>query len=270
MKKGTFDKGKIKQKDILEIKTDVMKPLIDKYGHPVLIHAVESKKTFLEILHDGEIKLPKDHSNTKKSPYMETFLGIDNSIFLSLGFEYWVNYNFRFSFIFDWSILKHADYYWRPLSFKCYSDIAMWWYENDREYLNLLGKQNAVCGEVVGRYIEGRETNNPLMFFEFWKIEEVLFNFIMKYKKKNVLLKLVKKRVESLRRKYPYTKVLAKRDWCTNNCPEIIYPKSLDLLGSNEFLGFFIDGDVPADVMKVLKSKYSGKILFNGKKIVVL
>ena len=36
---------------------DIAQPFIKKYGHPVIVHAVQDKATFLKILKDGKIKL---------------------------------------------------------------------------------------------------------------------------------------------------------------------------------------------------------------------
>jgi hypothetical protein len=263
-------KGKYKQEHILETKTNVMKPLLKKYGHPVIVHAVEDKTKFLKILESGKIKLPKDHGVQKKAPLMEKILGVDNSIFLSVGFDYWVNYNFKFNLIFDWGILKESDYYWRPLPFKCYTAIVDWWYDNDLDYLYRLRDFNKVSKKVAERYLLGNETGNPLMFFEYWKMEEIVFDFVIKYPRKKKLVNIAKKMMGDLRRTYPYSKILVERDWNSNRCPEIIHHKEIDLSGSPCFLGFFIEGNVPRWLGKILKSKYKGKIIFDGERIEVL
>lgn len=255
-------KGKFKPGDVLEEKVRKMKPFIRKYGHPIIVHAVEDKETFLKILGEGKIKLPKKHNKRKKSPLMEKFLGVDNSIFLSIGFDYWVNYNFKFNFIFDWGILKESDYYWRPLPFKCYTDIAKWWYKNDRTYLEKLGNKNKLCREVVDKFVWSLTSDSYKNFFEFWKIEEIVFDFILKHPKKATLFKIAKKRMNKLKRTYPYSKVLSKRDWNSNRCPEIIHPKGIDLMKSPYFLGFFIDGKIPANVKKILEERYGDKIIY--------
>ena len=104
--------GKYKKENVLETKINITKPLIERYGHPVVVHAVKDKNIFVKILEDGKIGLPRNHGNQKKTPLMEKILGVDNSVFLSVGFDYWVNYNFKFNFLFDWGILKESDYYW--------------------------------------------------------------------------------------------------------------------------------------------------------------
>lgn len=260
-------KGKYKPENILSVKIKTMKPFIRRYGHPVIIHAVEDKNIFSKILNEGKIKLPRHHGNQKKSPLMEKFLGVDNSIFLSVGFDYWVNYNFKYNFIFDLGILKESDYYWRPLPLKCYTDIANWWYKNDRDYLFKLRDYSERCREVVDKFIWSIESSSYKNFFEFWKIEKVVFKFILDHPKKATLFKIAKRRLKNLKRKYPYTKTLAKRDWNTNNFPEIIYHKDIDLMNSLYFLGFFIEGEIPASIRKVLREKYSGKIIFDGRVI---
>jgi len=261
MKKDLWS-GEYKKKDVTKVKIKIHEPLIKKYGHPVLVHAVEDKKTFLKILDGGKIKLPKKHNKRKKAPLMEKILGVDNSIFLSIGFDYLASYDFKFNFVFDWGILKESDYYWRPLPFKCYTDIMNWWYKNDRDYLYEMKGCNKITDEVVGRYLWGKKSGDKLAFFEYWKMEEIVFDFIMKYPKKKLLIEIAKKREENLKRTYPYSKVLARRDWDSNRCPEIIHPREIDLTKSPYFLGFFIEGKVPASMKNILQEKYPGKIIY--------
>ena len=270
VKEKSLWKPKYKSEDILPARISLMKPFLKKYGHPILVHAVESKNAFEEILREGKISLPDEHGKQKKSPLMEKFLGIDNSIFLSMGFDYWTNYGFRYNFIFDWSILGESDYYSRPLPYKCYVDIVDYWYEHDRDYLDKLGDYNSECRKVVDKYIETRHSPVRKNFFQFWKIEDVAFKFILDYPQKNKLFKIARKRMKALKRKYPYSKIVAKRDWPTNRFPEILHLKEIDLMGSPYFLGFFIEGNIPKSLEKILKEKYKGKIIFDGRKIIDL
>ena len=54
MKKNLW-KGKYKQKNILETKVEIMKPFLEKYGHPVVVHAVEDRGKLLKILNSRKI-----------------------------------------------------------------------------------------------------------------------------------------------------------------------------------------------------------------------
>lgn len=269
MKKDLW-KLKFKLDNVLKERVRLMKPLIKKYGHPVLVHAVHNKDTFEKVLGNGKISLPKKHGGEKKSSLMESFLGIDNSIFLSLGFDYWANYGFRYNLIFDWGILKESDYYAKPLPYGCYVDIADYWRVNDSEYLQKLRNYNAECEKVVDKYIETVGSKVKKNYFQFWKIEEEAFSFIMKYPEKKKLFNIARKRMKKLKRSYPYSKTIAKRDWPTRMFPEIIHHKEIGLLKSPYFLGFFIEGKIPKKIEKVLRENYKGKIIFDGKKIGVL
>ena len=50
--------------------------------------------------------------------------------------------------------------------------------------------------------------------------------------------------------------------------PEIISKKPVNLLNNKDFLGFYIRGNIPKDILKMLQREYSDKILFDGKKII--
>jgi hypothetical protein len=269
MKKNIW-KSKFKQQDILPERVKIMKPFIKKYSHPVLVHAVEDAKTFEKIINEGKIRLPNDHGGRKKSPLMEKFLGVDNSIFLSVGFDYWAHYNFKFNLIFDLGILKESDYYARPLPLKCYTDIAIWLFENDLKTLDKLKNKNKTCKEVVDKFIWSLSSDSYKTFIEFWKIEEDIYEIIINHPRKKKLFEIAKKRMLGLKRKYPYTRILAGKDWKTYHHPEIIHSKEIDLLKSPFFLGFFIEGKIPMRIEKILKEKYSEKIVFDGKKIEVI
>jgi len=41
-------------------------------------------------------------------------------------------------------------------------------------------------------------------------------------------------------------------------------------LSSLSFLGFYILGSVPKDILTILKKKFKGKIIFDGKRIEVI
>jgi hypothetical protein len=260
-------KSKFKQSEILNERVAIMKPLIKKYGHPMIVHAIENPISFQKIIKEGRLRLPNDHGVRKKSPLMEKFLGVDNSIFLSVGFDYWAHYNFKFNLIFDWEILKESDYYKRPLPLKCYTDIAIWLYKNDIDSLQRLKNKNKTCKEVVNKFIWSLHSDSFKTFFEFWKIEEDVYDLILKHPKKKELFMIAKKRKGKLLRKYPYSKVLAKKAWKTYHFPEIIHAEEINLMDSPYFLGFFIDDKIPKDVEKILSDKFPEKIIFDGKKI---
>lgn len=84
--------------------------LARKFPKKVVTHAVKDKKTFIRIFEDGQIRLPSQIQRVRKmTPYMEKVLGIENSIYLGLGFVYnSSHHNWPFAFIFDKNILQHS------------------------------------------------------------------------------------------------------------------------------------------------------------------
>jgi len=269
--KNFYDGGKLKTfESKASTKNNLFTPFIKKFGKPPIIHGVDKRDNFLKILQEGIIKLPREHREPKKCLYMENFLGIDNSIFLSLGFDYFIEYDFKFNLIFDLELLKETAYYKRPLPFICYRKIVNYWYDNDKSYLEKFANHNKKCRAVVDHYISQKISDSDVLVFEFWKVEKEVFDFIMKYKKKNVLLKLAKESVKELEIAYPKSKRDAKEVYLLHKCPEILSHKNIDLIKSPYFLGFHIDGKITKKMESLLKEKYSGKIIFDGKKIEVI
>ena len=248
----------------------ISKMFVKKYGDPALFHAVDKKENFIKILNEGKIKLPKEHKQQKKFPYMENILKVDNSIFLSLGPVYYIDYGLKNSLIFDIELLKESEFYKRPLPFKCYRKIVDYWYENDKAYLNNVMRSSEKLNNIIGYYIDQVESNAKVRPLRYWQAEKEFYDAIMKYPKKDKLIKMAKKMQESLLIKWPYSKRTARQKYLRNDCPEIIYPKNINLLERPSFLGFFIAGKIPREIKDILKKKYKGKILFDGRSIEVI
>ena len=83
-------------------------------------------------------------------------------------------------------------------------------------------------------------------------------------------MKNIKKIVKDKYVKYPDSINVAKEIFLNNSAPEIICKKDIDLVNSSYFLGFFIEGKIPRNLDKLLKEKYKGKIIFDGKRIGVI
>ena len=73
--------------------------------------------------------------------------------------------------------------------------------------------------------------------------------------KKTELIKRLNKNRKELYADYPKSRKFAERAYLLNN---------------KLFLGFFIQGNIPEDVMRILKKNFKGKILFDGKKTGVI
>lgn len=268
MKTDVFKKGdKISYKKRFEMRKKLMAPFLKKYHRPVIVHAVHDLRTFEKILKDKKIKLPIRHNTPKKTKYMEKLLKIDNSIFYSLGFIYASAYDFRYNFIFDLNFLKEVDYYSNSIGFKAYKKIAQYWYYNDREYLEKLANKNKTCKEVVDTFINKDYKGKKLMIFDFWRIEKEIFDLINSYSKKKELLKIAKQMKDSLYIRYPASIKDARKGVVSERAVEIIEHKDNDLKNNPYFLGFYIKGKVSNDLIKQLKKDFTGKILFDGRKM---
>jgi hypothetical protein len=263
VKQPSFEQREKERNRISEI-------FVREYGEPVLAHAVDRKESFVKILKQGELKIPKDHNSPKKFLYMERLLGIENSIFLSLGFVYFIDYQLKYNLIFNLDLLKNSDFYKRPLPFKCYRKIIDDWYKKDRKYLNRIMKSSKKMREIIGSYIKLVESNTKVRPLRYWEYEKGFYEAIMKYPKKNKLIRKAKRMQKELLVGWPYSKRSSKKRYLKNDSPEILYHKSIGLLEHPSFMGFFIAGKISKDVQAILKKKYKGKILFDGKKIEVI
>lgn len=245
----------------------LLKPFIDVYGNPVLVHSVDKESTFKKILLSGKLKLPKEHSVIKKTPYMEKMLKIDNGIYYSLGFVYATAYGWKYNLIFDLNFLKDLIYYDNQIIYQCYKSIIDYWYEEDREYLEKLANTNKECRKVVNKYYNEEYGRKKRVLFDFWKIEKDVFNAISKYPNQKEIKKRIKRIEEKYLKKFPSSKRYANEAYLKDRTPEVVGLKENDLLKNKNFIGFYIRGKISKDVLNMLKKKYPGKILFDGVKI---
>ena len=161
-----------------------------KFGKPCLVHAVKNIATLKSILADKLIKVPK--SKKGKSP-MEPILGIDKTVFLSLGFQYnLAHHGWPYALIFDIGLAKsnkiavYSDF----IILGAYKLIVSYWKENDPKYLDVIKSKSPKIRRIIEEFLDtGR--------FAFWKIERELFNALMKYPQKRKLINLIRKYVNS-------------------------------------------------------------------------
>ena len=191
---------------------------------------------------------------------MERLLDIDNGIYYSLGFTYLINYNWKYNLIFDIKYLKELVYYKNNINFHCYKAVIDYWYKNDSEYLKKLARRNKICDEVINKYYKTKQ-------FDFWRIEKETFETINKHKNQKIIKSIIKKVESSFYKKFPASLIDAKKAFFEERTPEMIGLKDNNLLKNKYFLGFYINKKIPKKIMKILKKKYSNKILFNGVKI---
>lgn len=232
-------------------------PFIKRYKHPVLVHGIYNKTNFKKILQAGCLKIPKNHT-ISKDVYMEHILGIDNSIFYSVGFVYFTAYGWKYNLIFDIGYLNECTYYENPVNYGCYKAVIDYWIKNDKKFLSKL-EENTLFKDLMIKY---RSTD----VFEYWKIEQYTFENILKYSKHKTLMLLIKKTASKYYKNHEKSIADVKKYYLTK-VPEVICFKNNDLLKNKYFLGFFIEGKVSKDIKTILKIKYPDKILFDGKKI---
>ncbi len=259
------ERSSIKQRFIERRK--LLKPFIKKYGKPILVHAIDKKSIFKKILKEGELKLPSKHNSSRKTPYMEKFFKSDNGIYYSLGFVYSTAYGWKYNLLFDINYLKELDYYSNHLAYRCYKKIAQYWYEEDKDYLEKLADTNKVCRTVVNKFYNKKYQGKKRVLFDFWKIEKILYYFVENYPKRKEIIKIIKETKKKFEKKYPDSIEDAKRAYLTERSPEIIGLKKNNLLKNKYFLGFYIEGKIPSKIKRILKEKYSNKIIFDGNKI---
>jgi len=240
---------------------------INKYGKPVIVHAMQDKKIFKKVLEEGELKLPKKHDSAKKCPHMEKLLGIDNAIYYSLGFVYNTAYGWKYNIIFDLNYLKDLTYYYNSVNYVCYLAIVKYLAEEDMDSLMKLRNKNKKSKEVVDKFLNETYSGKKRRMFDFWKIEKETFDHIRKYKDKRKLIKIIRDTERKYLKKYPKSKKYSIRSIADRRIPEIIGKKKNNLLKNPHFLGFYIDGKIPPDILTVLKKKYPNKIIFDGKRI---
>ena len=245
----------------------LMNIFIKEYKKPVIIHATHYLKTFEKILDEKMIKLPEEHNSPRISPYLQKFLKTENAIYYSLNFDYALAYGFKYNFIFDLGYLKDLRYYSNAVAYKSYITVARYWYEHDKEYLEKLRNYNEKTKEVIDKFLNTPFNGKKRRLLDFWKIEEILFNFIQKYPDKKKLFRIIKEKERELRVNYPYSIRKAKEEYKTDKAIELIGFKNNDLAKNQYFLGFYIVGAIPKKSMSRLKKDFNDKILFDGKKI---
>ena len=246
---------------------DLLLPFIERYKVPVLVHAIDSEDVFRTIIKEEGLLLPKDHASEKKTPYMEKLLGIDNGIYLSLGFVFLTSYGWRFNLIFDLSALKDCIYYGEPIIYRCYKAIIDHWDEHDQAHLDELTHKDPTCKEVIDSYLAQKRAVGEDAQFAFWKIEKELFDHMNSYSKKIEMVNIIRKTEQEHRLTYPSSYEDAQRAWEEQRTPEIISLQGMSLADNQHFIGFHIQGEIPTGISKELQRHYPDKIIFDGEKI---
>ncbi len=266
--RNKFKKGdKISIKDRFSEMRELLKPFIKKYNEPVLVHATPNSSAFKKIIKEGKLKVPLISKNIKHS-FIERMLGIYPCIFLSLGFSYGAAYDFKYSFIFNLNYLKNSNFYINSLSYQSYKAVVQYWDKNDPEYLQKLADKNATCKKVVDKFYNEKYQGKNRVLFDFWKVEKETFDLIQKYPKKKELIRIIKEVVNEKLLRYPSSLKWTKQNYIEENVPEIIVKNDINLKDNKDFLGFYVRGKVPSDILRRLKKEYPNKILFDGKKII--
>lgn len=262
-----FEKQEQSIKKQMQQRKKLLNSFIKAYGGPVIVHAIHDKRVFYKILKEGKIKLPTKHNSPRKTVYMERILGLDNCIFYSLGFVYFISFKWKYNLLFDIKLLKELVYYNKSINFQAAKAVVNWWYDNDLQYLEKLANKNKINRTVIDRYYNEEYGGKKRTILEFWKIEKELFEHINKYKRKKELFALIKSIDKKHLLKYPDSEKDALVCYLQEKAPEMIGKKDNNLLKNPHFLGFFIDGSIDKETLNILKKKYVDKIIFDGKRI---
>ncbi|MEK6915879.1 MAG: hypothetical protein AABW89_05045 [Nanoarchaeota archaeon] len=245
----------------------LMASFVNVHGSPIIVHAIHDKKVFHKVLTDGKLKLPNVHQSLRKAPYIEKLLRLDNCIYYSLGFVYFSSYYWKYNLIFDIKFLKELEYYNNSVNFQAVRNIVDYWYLKDREYLERLANTNEITRATINKYYNKDYKGEVRKFLEYWKIEKELFEFIENYSNEKVLFKIIRRVLKKHFLKYPGSEEDALGCYLQDKAPEIVGRKENDLLKNPYFLGFFISGKVEKDILSILRSNYSNKIIFDGEKV---
>jgi len=251
----------------MKLHHDLLKKFIKLHGEPVLVHSPSSETIFKKILKEEKIKLPSQHKQGKKAPYMEKLLGLDNTIYYSLGFAYATRYEFKYGLLFDLKYLKNMNYYNGSVIQQCCKEIIKYWDKHDKKEIDKLANKNKTCKQVINTFYNQEYMGRTKIIFEFWKIEKELYDSLQKCKDKKKIIEIMKKTKGKSLIKYPYSKAHAKRYPILNRVQEIISKKQANLKTNPHFIGFYIEGKIPKNIQKTLEKDYKGKMIFNGKEI---
>lgn len=231
-----------------------------------IVHGVDKKYIFKNILTEHAIKIPSNHKYKKRTQLSEKIIGTDNCIYLSLGFVYATAYDFKYNLLFDLELLKELEYYWLSVNFQCFKAIVKYWEKYDKNYLEKLGNKNNKCRSVLDHYYYKESKSRARRLFKYWEIENDFMEAIMNYEDKNKLMDIIKEIKNKYYKKYPLSKRHALRKYNSDDTPEILSFKDLSL-DNKHFIGFYIKDKIPQDVKKILKENFSKKIIFDGEKI---
>jgi hypothetical protein len=257
---------KVSDDPILDKRNKLVEPFVKKYGDPVLVHATSSAKLFKNILNSRKIEVPQKDRIGEHS-YIEKLFGLYPSIFLSLSFQYNACYDYKFNLIFKLDYLKKLEFYKNSLSFKCYLEIMKYWDKNSPEYISKLSRKNKASRSAVDKFYNVIFNGKTKEFFEYWICEKEVYDLFKRYSKRKEVLKILKKTIEERHKKYPASVKTARKIYLDGCAPEIISKKDIDLMDNKDFLGFYIDGKVSGEIVRILKRDFSDKIFFDGKKI---
>ena len=249
---------KISIKKRFEEMQKLQEPFIKKYSKPVLIHATPDNKLFKRILKEGKLRVPNIKDIKIEHSYIERMLGIYPCIFLSLGFAYASSYDFKYSFIFDLGYLKKTVYYRNSISYQAYKSVAQYLSKHNPEQLEKLANKNKMCRKVVDKFYNEEYQGKKRVLFDFWKIEKEAFELIEEYPKKKELLRIIKEVANKKYVPYPASRRIAMKDCFEDAVPEIIVKEDISLFDNENFLGFYIRGEVPKDIKSLVHDMMDG------------
>jgi len=235
-----------------------------KFPYKVITHAVSNQKIFLKIIRDKQINLPVNRK--KKTPLMESILGINNCSYFSVGFDYNATFHhWPYSFLFNKSILKKPNF----KLFKTYLVSQSW--------MNFLRYLRDNDPKTLQRLrVENRRTRKEIKIFlqrdacSFWNFEKELNSCLENHPEKNKIISKTLAFKKSKTVKPSSASLYADKHYYDSDNirrMEIISCKNVSL-NQKEFMGIYVQKDKLAKIIPFLKKNLSKNILvFDGDKI---
>jgi len=252
------------------MKTDIFREsirLARKFPSKVVTHAVKDDKTFLAILKGGKINLPSQIKGLKKmTPYMEKVLGIEDSIYLGLGFVYNTSHhNWPYAFIFNKNILKNKEIttYAAFLVSHSWLRFLRKVKKEDPNLLLSIRNKNSRTKKEIDMLFKTDRCN----WFHIEKELSTLFNH---YKNKEEHIQYIKKFQRSKVIKNSYAPRYMTKDYYLNPSFkkfEAISKKPISLNDEN-FIGVYVHKSKQNMIKNIKNYLGKGKIIYTGSKII--
>ena len=237
----------------------------NKFGKPVITHAVPTKKIFFNILEDNLIKIPSENKLNSPHQYLNNYFNIHNCVYFSAGWEYNATYHqWPFAFIFKPSILAKDDFetFKTFIISQAWMNVLRYWRDYDKDYLLKLSKQSKTANQQINLFLKRDACS-------FWLFEKNLEKFLKMYPDKKQILHNLDKFKDKNKLRNSYAQTYVNKHFFENDYSrrlEIVSHKSVSL-NTDKLLGVYINKSVIDELLpKLTKYLDKNKIIFDGYK----